>query len=238
MIILNRLSEVCRITPTRIYTKERLLGLRYPSVVELKSLREKKKKRIQKIEGHPSSPAKKVKKQKTNKKNHLVGYEGFLTLLHHNLTVLFPFLYVPQEVVQALPYDLPLCCWCKDSKLKNFYSYFASGTYFPFSGETALGGPIPKGAHDSNPANQSAPLPPTARVAGMGHQQRSGQWLRSVNLLEAQEKWEAAGEFFLWELLGNSCYHKGTACPRTQEEESKTRSLRKISDDVILTSVS
>lgn len=57
---------------------------------------------------------------------------------------------------------------------------------------------------------------------------------------EAQEKWETAEEFFLWELLGELLLPQGDSLPKNkaQEEESKTGSLGKTSDDIILTSVS
>lgn len=96
-----------------------------------------------------------------------------------------------------------------------------------------------KGARDSSLANQSIPLPYAALEARMGHQQRSGQGLHSVDLLEAQEKWEAAGEFFLWELPGGLL--ATTRGQLVQEQSTKrgkqNRSLKKISDDIILTSV-
>lgn len=87
----------------------------------------------------------------------------------------------PQELVSALPCRLPLCCWLKDSKLKNSHSYFTSGIYFPFFWKLQWGEPFcsqaQKWTRDSGLANQSLlTLSYSDLDAGMRHQQRSGQW--------------------------------------------------------------
>lgn len=122
-----------------------------------------------------------------------------------------------------LPYDLPLCCWCKDSSLRISTAIFASGTYFPFSGNSN-GGNHYEGGTWLKPGQSQHPPPlrcPWGKDGSPAEIRSRAPFCGSTGSSgKVGSRW---GILPMGAARGTSCYHKGAACPRTKHKKRKAK---------------